>query len=473
MDSETFRTHAYAAVDWMADYLATIEERPVRAPLEPGDVARGLAQQPPSAGAAFPDLLATFARDLVPGMTHWQHPRFFAYFPANASPPSILAEMLTATLGANCMAWETSPAATELETLVLAWLRGLLGLPDGFEGVIQDSASSATLVALLAARGRALAGRARTAGLAGGPALTVYASEETHSSIDKDVMVAGIGLDQLRKIPTDSAFAMRPDALATAIERDRAAGLVPACVVATLGTTGVGAIDPLAEIAAVARQEGVYLHVDAAWAGSALICEEFRGMLAGIDQADSFVFNPHKWLLTNFDCSVQFVRDMPEVEQVLTVSPSYLRTPAGDRVVDYRNRSIPLGRRFRALKLWFVLQYYGVAGLQAHIRRHVTLAEKIELAIKETPEFELACPRSLALITFRHRPEGMRDGPALDQLNRELLSRVNRGGFAYLSPGEIEGRVALRLAIGAVGTRARHVLETWDHIRRIAAELSP
>ena len=468
MDSETFRAHAHAFADWMADYLADLERRPVRAQVEPGDIARRLAAEPPAQGEAIADLLAAFERDILPGVTHWQHPRFFAYFPANASPPSVLAEMLTAVLGVNCMAWETSPAGTELETRVLAWLRRMLGLPEGFEGVIQDSASSATLVALLAACERATAGAAGARGLAANRALTVYASAETHASVDKGVMVAGLGLENLRKIPTDSTFALRPEALADAVRRDRDAGLLPACVVATLGTTAVGGIDPLADIAEIARREGLYLHVDAAWAGSALVCEEFRGMLAGIGGVDSFVCNPHKWLLTNFDCSAHFVRDMQEVERALTVSPAYLRTAAGDRVVDYRNRSIPLGRRFRALKLWFVIRHYGVAGLQAHVRRHVGLARDLEARIRATPGFVLAAPRSLSLVTFRYRPEGVADAGALDQVNRELLARLNAGGLAYLSPCEVRGRFALRWAIGATGTRERHVREAWDHITRLA-----
>ncbi len=467
MDPEAFRAHAHAFVDWMADYLSTIEQRPVRAQVRPGDVSATLGSEPPLNGEPIADIFADFEQSVLPGVTHWQHPRFFAYFPANASPPSVLAEMLTAVLGTNCMAWETSPAGTELETRVLEWLVRMLGLPEDFEGVIQDSASSATLVALLAARDRATAGRAATRGLAGAPPLTVYASAETHSSIDKDVMVAGYGLDHLRKIPTDAAFAMQPDALADAIRRDRGAGLTPACVVATLGTTAVGGMDSLEAIGAVTRREGLYLHVDAAWAGSALICEEYRDILAGIDDVDSFVFNPHKWLLTNFDCSVQFVRDMEEVERALTVSPSYLRTRAGDRVIDYRNRSVPLGRRrFRALKLWFVIRYYGIAGLQAHIRRHIGLARKLETRIQETPDFELASPRSLALLTFRYRPGRLDDGETVDRLNQELLARVNDEGYAYLSPCEVHGRTALRLAIGAPTTGDDDVFNTWERIVR-------
>jgi len=473
VDSDTFRAHAHAFVDWMADYLAGIEQRPVRAQVRPGDVLRLLPAAPPAKGEPMEEIFAAFERDILPGVTHWQHPRFFAYFPANASPPSVLAEMLTAVLGVNCMAWETSPAGTELETRVLEWLRQMLGLPEGFEGVIQDSASSATLVALLAACERATDGAAAVRGLAGHRAHTVYASAETHSSIDKGMMVAGLGRENLRKIPTDSSFALRPEALADMIRQDREAGLIPTCVVATLGTTAVGGIDPLADIAAITRREGLYLHVDAAWAGSALVCEEFRHMLAGVDDVDSLVFNPHKWLLTNFDCSAQFFRDMGEVERALTVSPAYLRTATGDQIVDYRNRSVPLGRRFRALKLWFVIRHYGVAGLQGHVRRHIGLARDLETQIRNTPGFTLAAPRSLSLVTFRYCPEGLDDEAQLDQVNRDLLARVNEGGLAYLSPCEVRGRVALRLAIGAPATEARHVAEAWDHIARTASRCAP
>ncbi len=471
MESETFRAHAHAFADWMADYLAGLEERPVRAQVQPGDIARTLPAGPPVQGEAVEEIFADFDRDIVPGITHWQHPRFFGYFPASASPPSVLAEMLTAVLGVNCMAWETSPAGTELETRVLDWLRQMLGLPEGFEGVIQDSASSATLVALLAACARATAGTAAVRGLFATRALTVYASAETHSSVDKAMMVAGLGRENLRKIPTDSSFALRPDRLAAAIRSDRAAGRIPACVVATLGTTAVGGMDPLAAVAAVTRAEGLYLHVDAAWAGSALICEEYRHLLTGIEAVDSFVFNPHKWLLTNFDCSAHFVRDMREVERALAVSPAYLRTEAGDRVIDYRNRSVPLGRRFRALKLWFVIRYYGVAGLQAHVRRHIDWAEDLERRVRTTPGFVPAAPRSLSLVTFRYHPDGSLEGAALDRMNRNLLAAVNEGGRVYLSPCEVDGRVALRLAVGAPGTAARHVAEAWDHIVEQAARL--
>ena len=371
MDLDEFRRHGHSFVDWMADYLATIERHPVRAQVRPGEIAAQLPPAPPAESEPLERIFADFERILLPGMTHWQHPSFFAYFPANSSPPSVLAEMLTATLGAQCMLWQTSPAATELETRTLDWLRQMIGLPDGFAGVIQDSASSATLCAILAARERATEWRTDEDGLGACPPLVFYASEEAHSSVEKAVRIAGLGRRGLRLIPTDDDFAMRPDALAAAIREDRAGGRVPAGVVATLGTTGVGASDPLRPIGAICREHGLYLHVDAAWAGSALLLDEHRSLIEGAEHVDSFVFNPHKWLLTNFDCSAHFVRDPVALVRTLSVLPAYLQSREAGAVIDYRDWGVPLGRRFRALKLWFVLRSYGVARLQAMLRDHI------------------------------------------------------------------------------------------------------
>lgn len=470
-ETEEFRRHAREFADWMADYMAGVGDLPVRSRDRPGAVAARLAKDPPGEGEPVGDIFRDF-RDLVlPGITHWQHPRFFGYFSANNSPPSVLAEMLTAALGVQCMLWETSPAGTEMETLVLEWLRRMTGLPEGFEGVIQDSASSATLVALLVARERASGGRANREGLHGAGPFAVYASEEAHASVEKDVMVAGFGLDGMRRIPVDGAFAMRPDALEEAIRRDRAEGRVPACVVATLGTTGVGGLDPLDAIGEICAREGVYLHVDAAWAGSALILEEHRDMIRGVGRVDSFVFNPHKWLFTNFDCSAHYVRDMEELERTLSVFAAYLRTEAGDRVIDYRNRSIPLGRRFRALKLWFVIRNYGVGGLRRLVRGHIDMARDLERRIGEDPEFELMAPRSLALVNFRRLAAGA-DEEETERLNAELLRRVNASGTAYLSPGRVGDRFSIRFAIGQRTTTPGDVERTWDAIRKLAGEIA-
>ncbi|MHC4605941.1 MAG: pyridoxal phosphate-dependent decarboxylase family protein, partial [Planctomycetota bacterium] len=352
MDLKAFRENAHTLVDWMADYLETLGKRPVVPDVRPGEIRAKLEADPPAKAEAFDAIFHDFREIVVPGVTNWQHPGWFAYFPANSSPPSVLAEMLMTTMGAQCMSWQTSPAATEMEQVMMDWVRKMLGLPAEFRGVIQDTASTATLVALLCARERAT----RHAFGKDGPTgekLVVYASEEAHASVDKGAKLAGFGLSQLRRIPADGEFAMRPDALAAAIERDRADDLKPACVVATVGTTSSGAVDPVAKIAEICRAENVWSHVDAAWAGTAAICPELRHILDGCDLVDSFVFNPHKWMLTNFDCTAFFVRDVETLLHTFSTSPEYLRTAHDSEVVNFRDWQIQLGRRFRALKLWF------------------------------------------------------------------------------------------------------------------------
>ncbi|MFW5833946.1 MAG: pyridoxal phosphate-dependent decarboxylase family protein, partial [Pseudomonadota bacterium] len=404
MDDDAFRRHGHEAVDWIARYLETLEERPVRARVAPGKIDAQLARAAPEAGEPIESILADFERIVLPGITHWQHPSFFAYFPANASPPSVVAEILTAGIAAQCMLWQTSPAATEMETRVLDWLRKALGFPDGLVGIIQDSASSATLAALLAARERALDGRGNQEGLASLPPLAVYGSTEAHSSIEKAARIAGFGSKGLRLVATDDAGRMRPEALAVAIAQDRASGILPAAVVATLGTTGIGAIDPLAGIAAVAKAENVYLHVDAAWAGSALLLPEWRWMIEGADAVDSLVTNPHKWLGVQFDCAAHFVKDPGLLTGALSIQPSYLTSSETGKVIDYRDWGIPLGRRFRALKLWFVLRAYGLDALRSMLRNHIAWTGELAGWIDAAPDFELVTPPSLALLTFRHVP---------------------------------------------------------------------
>ena len=476
MDIEEFRKHAHAFADWMADYLAGVEQYPVRAQVKPGEVAARLASEPPSAPEAMERIFADFQADLLPGMTHWQHPSFFAYFPANSSPPSVLAEMLTATLAANGMLWETSPAATEVETRVMDWLRQMIGLPEGFEGVIQDTASTATLTALLTARERATGWRANDEGLpalgAEGLRFTVYTSEDSHSSVEKAATIAGFGRRSLRKIPTDESFAMIPQALAEAIARDRAQDLTPTAVVATLGSTGVGAVDPLEPIARICGDEGIWLHVDAAWAGSALILPEHRGMIAGVDAADSFVFNPHKWLFTNFDCSAYFVRDPAALTRTFAIAPAYLETREGARVIDYRDWGIPLGRRFRALKLWFVIRSYGVEGLKAMIAQHIDWAQELAGQVDAAEDFELVAPASLALFNFRYRPPGTRSEEDLAELNRSLLERLNDSGRLYLTRNLVKGRLAIRFAVGQTATTRSHVQQAWSRIQETARALT-
>jgi aromatic-L-amino-acid/L-tryptophan decarboxylase len=381
--------------------------------------------------------------------------------------------MLTATIAAQCMLWQTSPAATEMETRVLDWVRQMIGLPEGFAGVIQDSASSATLCAVLTARERATCWGANETGLRRLPPLAVYASDQAHSSIEKAVKIAGLGRAALRLLPTDESFALRPEALAAAIEADRAAGITPACVVACLGTTGVGAVDPLRPIGEICRRHDAYLHVDAAWAGSALILPDQRRMIDGIELADSFVFNPHKWLFTNFDCSAHFVRDPQSLVRTLTVMPSYLVGRETGQVVDYRDWGVPLGRRFRALKLWFVIRAYGVERLQAMVRRHIDWTEELARWIAAEPDFELVTGPSLALLSFRYRPAGIQDGDRLDSLNERLLNAINDDGRLYLTQNRLRGRYTIRVAIGSTWTERRHVEEAWAIVREIAAGLTP
>jgi len=473
MDPDEFRRHGHTFVDWMADYLTSIEQYPVRAPVRPGEIEALLPETPPAAGEPMARILEDFERIVLPGMTHWQHPGFFAYFPANSSPPSVLAEMLTATLGAQCMLWQTSPAATEMESRVLDWLRQMIGLAEGFHGVIQDTASSATLCALLVARERVSGWRAGEDGLCACPPLTVYASEQTHSSIEKGVKIAGLGRRHLRYVPTDDRFALRPDLLERAIREDRASGLVPAAVVATIGTTSVGSADPLRPIGEICREHGLFLHVDAAWAGSALILDEHRGLIDGIEHADSFVFNPHKWLLTNFDCSAHFVRDPDALVRTFAVLPAYLQSREHGSVIDYRDWGIPLGRRFRALKLWFVVRSYGVEALQQMVRNHIAWTADLAERIAAEPDFELTSPANLALLTFRYRPDGVIDDEALDRLNQQLLETLNDGGELYVTQSRVRGRYVIRLAIGQLHTRRGHVLRAWETIKQVARQLDP
>jgi aromatic-L-amino-acid/L-tryptophan decarboxylase len=471
MHPEDFRRHAHTLVDWMADYLRDVGSLPVTPAVAPGDVRRSVPDAPPLDPEPFEALFEDFRRVIVPGMTHWNHPGWFAYFPGNNSPPSILGEMLTATIGAQCMSWVTSPAATELEQVVMDWLRQMIGLPREYVGVIQDTASTATLVALLSARERATAGRSGTAGLAAaGAPLAVYASREAHSSVDKAVKLAGYGLDLLRHIETDDAYALRPEALAQALEADRAAGIRPACVVASVGTTSSTAIDPLRPIAELCRRSGAWLHVDAAYAGAAAIVPELRPLFDGMETADSIVFNPHKWLLTNFDCTAYFVRDPSALLSTFQATPEYLRTAYDADVVNFRDWGIQLGRRFRALKLWFVIRSYGVEGLRAIIRRHVGLAQELAGWIQADPEYDLMAPVPFGLVCFRWSPPGATDDE-LDALNARLLAAVNAGRERYLTHTRLGGRYAIRLVVGQRATEREHVRAAWEAVVKAAEGL--
>lgn len=463
-----FRALGHELVDWMADYLENIRQYPVKSPSAPGDTARQLPAAAPEQGEDFGALMRDFQDLILPGITHWQHPNFHAYFPANSSVPSLLAEMLTATLGAQCMSWETSPAAAELEERVMEWLRDAMGLPSDWRGVIQDTASTATLVALLCARERCTAFASNERGLsANGRRLRVYCSTETHSSIEKDVTIAGIGRENLVKIPVDGQQRMRVDAFEAALAADVAAGYLPMCVVVATGTTGTTAIDPLRPIAEVAQRHGVWIHVDAAYAGSALLLPAYRWMIDGIELADSFVFNPHKWLFTNFDCTAYYLRDRDTLLRTLSILPEYLKTQQDPYVNNYRDWGVPLGRRFRALKLWFVLRSYGLEGLRERLQAHIDLATKVDQWIAAHPAMERMATRTLNVVFFRHRPVGLAE-EAVNAHNAELLQRINASGKAYLTHTKVDGALTIRLVIGQTYVTREDVRRTWSVITALA-----
>ncbi|MDE0808235.1 MAG: pyridoxal-dependent decarboxylase [Alphaproteobacteria bacterium] len=472
MNPEDFRKHAHVMVDWMADYMSGVEAYPVRAQTAPGDIADQLPKQPPELAEPMEEIFTDFKSTILPGITHWQHPSFFAYFPANSSPPSVLAEMLTASLGAQCMLWQTSPAATELETLMMDWLRQMTGLPEGLHGVIQDSASGAILCALLTARERVTGWKVNAEGMTGSAPLVAYTSQQAHSATEKGAKIAGFGKANVRLIETDDNFAMRPEALRAAIEEDRAAGRIPTCVVASMGTTGVGAVDPLRPIGEICQEFEVFLHVDAAWGGSALILPEERWMSDGVELVDSLVFNPHKWLMTNFDCSAHYVREPDALIRTLSILPEFLKSREQGEVIDYRDWSVPLGRRFRALKLWFVIRSHGVDGLREILRKHIALARETEVWVAGAKDFEIVAPRSLSLFNFRYKPLGVEDPAELDRLNEALLHRLNDDGSTYFTQNRVRGAYAIRWAIGQTNTERRHVEVAWKIIQDFARALT-
>ena len=466
MPSETFRQWGHAVVDWLADYQTRVETLPVMSRLQPGQIRASLPAEPPLHGEPFNDILADMDRLVLPGLTHWQSPNFFGFFPANISGPSVLGEFLCAGLGVQGMLWATSPACTELETHVLDWMADMLGLPDKFRsttaggGVIQDSASSAVLCALLAARERATDLQSNERGC--DQRLTAYASSQAHSSVEKAVKIAGLGRINLRLIEVDEHLAMRPEALARQVAEDRAAGLKPCFACATLGTTSSNGFDPLPRIGHVCRDEAIWLHVDAAMSGTAALCPEFRHLQQGLELADSYAFNPHKWMFTNFDCDCFYVGDRGMLIRALTVLPEYLRNQASESgaVIDYRDWQVPLGRRFRALKLWFVIRHYGVEGLRHHIRRHVELAQEFTRWVLASEDFELLAPVPLNLVCFAHR--------AGDDFNHQLLERLNSSGKLYMTHTVLNGRYVLRFCVGQTYTEERHVRAAWELIQGTA-----
>jgi len=470
METAEFRKWAHHFADWMADYYENIEKYPVKSQVKPGEIAAKLPSSPPAVCEGMEQIFSDFREIILPGITHWQNPNFFAYFPANGSLPSILGEMLTAALGAQCMMWETSPAAAELEERVMDWLRQMTGIPASWSGVIQDTASTSTLAAILCARERVFDFRINEAGFAGHEGLRVYCSTETHSSIEKAVKIAGIGRQHLVKVKVDDEFRMDVNALRKSIISDMENGLKPCCVIATLGTTGCTSIDPLAEIAAVCREFGVWLHVDAAYGGTALLLPEYRWMIKGIELADSLVFNPHKWMFTNFDCSAYFVKDKESLIRTFEILPEYLKTGSRGQVNDYRDWGIPLGRRFRALKLWFVIRSYGVEGLKDKITSHIEMAKWFEKQIVATPGFELLAPRTLSVVCFCNHPEGISDQDKLNNLNQRLLQALNKSGKLYLTHTKLKGKLVLRMSIAQTETRQHHVEAAWKLIQKQAKE---
>lgn len=465
MNTAEFRIWAHRFADRMADYYENIGDYPVKSGVKPGDIKSQLPLLPPFHGEEMERIVADFDSIIMPGITHWQSPDFYAYFPANSSFPSILAEMLTASLGAQCMVWDTSPAAAELEETMMNWLRDMTGLPAGWHGVIQDTASTSTLAALLSAREKATFYATNENGFDGTEKMRVYCSTETHSSVEKALKIAGIGRKNLVKIATDSEYRMNADLLAKAVADDMANGYKPLCVVATLGTTGCTAVDPLIEIATVCSKYDIWLHVDAAYGGSALLLPEYRWMLAGIENADSFVFNPHKWMFTNFDCSAYFVKDKEALIRTFEILPEYLKTGNRGLVNDYRDWGIPLGRRFRALKLWFVIRTYGLEGLQQKIREHIRMARWFEQEIITHTDFEIMAPVPLSLVCFRYRPENITDTEILNQLNEKLLSSLNTSGKIFLTHTKLSGQYVLRMSIAGTLTTQQHVEKAWELIK--------
>ncbi len=446
LNPKDFKKEAGPVVDWIDRYMNNIKSLPVKSKIEPGDIYAAIPQEAPLKSESMEQIMEDLDRIILPGMTHWQHPGFHAYFPANSSVESVLAETLTSAMGAQCMIWETSPAAAELEQRMMEWLRDAMGIPGSYEGVIQDSASSASLVSLITAREVATGFRSNEDGVP--PNLRVYCSKETHSSIEKGVAVCGIGTKNLVKIGVDQQMRMDPTELETRIHEDLEAGLRPCAVVAAIGTTSTVAVDPLEEIAAICKKYGIWLHVDAAYAGTALLLPEYRWMIKGIEQADSFVFNPHKWMFTNFDCSVYLVKDAELLIKTFEILPEYLKTKTRGAVNDYRDWGVPLGRRFRALKLWFVIRSFGLEGIQEKLRAHIQMNKDFSRALQKIEGMHLPLEPFLNFTCFRLQPEGMKDPDVLNQLNEAFLEEINRSGKLFLTHTKINGLYTIRMLTG-------------------------
>ncbi len=467
---EQFREQGKKLIDWIADYYENIEQFPVLAQVKPGEIKASLPEDPPQKGEPFDAVMYDLNEKIMRGITHWQSPNFFAYFPSNTSFPSIMGDLVSSGLGVQGMIWATSPAATELETLVVDWLARMMELPEQFHsssaggGVIQDTASTSALTAVIAARERATKLESNQKGVKQN--LIAYVSSQTHSSLEKAVKMAGIGSDNLRIIEVDEQFAMKPEVLEQQIKEDKANGFLPFFVCATLGTTSSNAMDPLRKIGEICRNNNLWLHVDAAMAGTAMLCPEYRHFMDGVELSDSFSFNPHKWMFTNFDCDVFWVADRRELINTFSILPEYLRNKATEsgEVFDYRDWHVQLGRRFRALKLWFVIRHYGVEGLQFHVRKHVKLAQQFAQWVETSKEFELVVKPPLNLVCFRYVGD--------DDFNLMLMNRVNESGKAFFTHTKLNDRIVLRMSIGQTHTEEKHVKQTWDLIQKTAAELN-
>jgi aromatic-L-amino-acid decarboxylase len=468
MDLQEFKNRAHELVDWICDYFESIEQYPVKSRSEPGQVIKQLPPTPPEVGESFDSIFKDFQDIILPGITHWQHPLFCAYFNANTSFPSLLGEMLTAAIGAQCMSWQTSPAATELEERVMQWTAQMIGLPDTFTGVIQDTASSATLCSLLSAREKFSDYGVNRDGFYDKKRFIVYSSSEAHSSIEKAVKIAGLGRENLRKIDVDDSYAMIPEKLEAAVAKDRERGFIPLAVVAAVGTTGSTAVDPLERIGSFCSRQGIWLHVDAAYAGTAMVLPEKRELIKGIKMADTFVFNPHKWMFTNFDCTAYFVKDKETLVRTFEILPEYLKTKEGDRVNNYRDWGIQLGRRFRALKLWFVIRTFGASGIREKVRQHIQWAQELAGEIEASDEFECLAPVPFATICFRFKPREVTETETLNRLNAALMETLNDSGKLYLTHTKLNGDYTLRLVIGQTNMEKSHVDRAWEQIKQTA-----
>jgi len=469
MSAEEFRRYGYRVVDWIAEYLEHPERYPVLSKARPGDLKNALPKSPPAAGEEMSDVLEDLDRFIVPGVTHWNHPAFFAYFSTSSSGPGILGEMFSAAFNVNAMLWKTSPSATELEEVTINWVRQMMGLPEDFAGVIYDTASTSTLCAIAAAREAMPGLRVREEGIAGAR-LRLYASEHVHSSVDKAAIILGLGQSGVRKIPTDERFSMDASALEAAIREDRENGWLPFCVVATVGTTSITSIDPVPKIAEICARESIWLHVDGAYGGSMAVVPEMRWILDGCEHADSIVMNPHKWLFVPIDLSILYCRKMEVLRRAFSLVPEFLRTGESEEVRNFMDYGPQLGRRFRAIKLWFVLRYFGADGIAARIRYHLQLARELADRVDESPDFERMAPVPFSLVCFRARPASF-DEAALDSLNEELMERVNGRGRVFLSHTKLNGKFTLRLAIGNIRTTREHIDLAWNELNGALGEL--